>query len=81
MVAMIQQLRRRGLWQVAVAYAVVCFTVLALTWGAVEVFGLSFLYVRLTAVFAFMGLPMAMGLAWALREPNDPDGKGFVVRD
>lgn len=81
MIAFVEHIQRRGLWQVAVGYGVVALVVLAAVWAVVSVLEFSILYVRLTAVLAFMGFPIALGIGWALREPRDPEGKGYVVRD
>lgn len=82
MIVLVRLIRRYGLWRVALAYSVAAVALVALAWGvAVELAGMDPLYIRLLAVFAILGLPLVMGLAWAIREPPDPGGKGHVVRE
>ena len=82
MIALVRQIRRHGLGSAALAYGVASFVLLGATWAlAVEVVGMSPLYVRLLAVFALLGFPMVIGLVWAIREPADSTGKGHVVRE
>lgn len=74
-------LRRYGLWPAIVGYGLVATLILMLTMSAVSVLEVSTLYVRLVGVMTLLAFPLVLGLAWALREPPDPSGRGFVVRD
>lgn len=76
-----RSLRRYGLWPAIVSYGVVAALIVVLTMSAVSVLGVSTLYVRLVVVLTLLAFPLVLGLAWALREPPDPSGRGFVVRE
>lgn len=82
MIALVQHIKRHGLWSISLAYGAISMALLAVAWTLiVGIAGFNPLYVQLLAVFSILGLPLALGLAWAIREPMDPGGKGHVVRD
>lgn len=74
-------LHRYGLWPAILGYGLVAALIVAVTMSAVSVLEISALYVKLVGVVTLLAFPLVLALAWALREPPDPSGRGFVVRD
>ena len=73
--AFVDHVRSTGLGRLAAEYGAVVGLLLLVVWGVVRVWGLSILYVRLTAVFCFTALPMVLGLAWAVRRGGGRNGE------
>lgn len=80
-IQLVRSIRKHGLGRITAMCLAVAVAFVGLAWGVVEVTGLHPLYIRLVAVVAFISLPMLVGLAWAIGEPDDATGTGNVVRD